>query len=430
MIRMEAEYELITPAFLGGADNQAGQPELRVPSIKGALRFWWRALRWREGLGVAALRDQEAALFGSADSKKGRSRVSLALVTTATAGSLPRRQRGENVSVFFGATPSRDKGAPRRVGLGATYLGYGVIDAKGGKLERGCLDVPLRFRLQLLFDPRPDADSKDVATLVEQITCALKALGTLGGLGARSRRGFGSVALRSLRIGDKDMWKDPASATELVEQIKVLHRSSSDSVNGTSDPSSLPEWTALSARAHHVVLVGPPNGKDTAAMELLDRVGQELVRFRSYGRNGKILDREDATPLFGDDHDLFKDVINGQRPQVHPRRAVFGLPHNYYSSHDGKKMDVQPGERGLDRRGSPLLLHVHRCGDRPVAVLSFLPARFLPDPRDRIGVDRYQVPLRPDAELWRPITDFLARVKDPLRRDKLGIVDAYPVTVP
>ncbi|MCW5921261.1 MAG: type III-B CRISPR module RAMP protein Cmr1 [Saprospiraceae bacterium] len=33
----------ITPAFLGGADPK-GTPELRAPSIKGALRFWWRAM--------------------------------------------------------------------------------------------------------------------------------------------------------------------------------------------------------------------------------------------------------------------------------------------------------------------------------------------------------------------------------------------------
>lgn len=33
----------ITPAFLGGADPK-GTPELRPPSIKGALRFWWRAM--------------------------------------------------------------------------------------------------------------------------------------------------------------------------------------------------------------------------------------------------------------------------------------------------------------------------------------------------------------------------------------------------
>ena len=34
--------ETITPMFLSGADGTT--PELRAPSIKGALRFWWRAM--------------------------------------------------------------------------------------------------------------------------------------------------------------------------------------------------------------------------------------------------------------------------------------------------------------------------------------------------------------------------------------------------
>ena len=42
MESQEFEVEIVTPLFLGGADpNKA---ELRAPSIKGALRFWWRAL--------------------------------------------------------------------------------------------------------------------------------------------------------------------------------------------------------------------------------------------------------------------------------------------------------------------------------------------------------------------------------------------------
>jgi len=36
------DYETITPMFLAGADQ--GQVELCAPSIKGTLRFWWRAM--------------------------------------------------------------------------------------------------------------------------------------------------------------------------------------------------------------------------------------------------------------------------------------------------------------------------------------------------------------------------------------------------
>ncbi len=36
------ECETITPMFLACADGKT--PELRPPSIKGLMRFWWRAM--------------------------------------------------------------------------------------------------------------------------------------------------------------------------------------------------------------------------------------------------------------------------------------------------------------------------------------------------------------------------------------------------
>ncbi|MBD3158141.1 MAG: type III-B CRISPR module RAMP protein Cmr1, partial [Candidatus Lokiarchaeota archaeon] len=41
MERTEIEIELLTPMYLGGATKQ---PEFRIPSIKGLLRFWLRAI--------------------------------------------------------------------------------------------------------------------------------------------------------------------------------------------------------------------------------------------------------------------------------------------------------------------------------------------------------------------------------------------------
>lgn len=70
---IEASFEIVTPMFIGGADP-SDSPELRPPSIKGALRFWWRALQWGMCLEKTAsheaalneLHRQEVALFGRA----------------------------------------------------------------------------------------------------------------------------------------------------------------------------------------------------------------------------------------------------------------------------------------------------------------------------------------------------------------------------
>lgn len=50
----EGELRFITPAFLSGADQAVA--EIRVPSIRGALRWWFRA--------VGGTRDDEIAVFG------------------------------------------------------------------------------------------------------------------------------------------------------------------------------------------------------------------------------------------------------------------------------------------------------------------------------------------------------------------------------
>jgi CRISPR type III-B/RAMP module RAMP protein Cmr1 len=64
--RVTAESEVVTPLFLGGADP-ARTVELRAPSIKGVLRFSWRALAWSRLDGnLEAIRSEEALLFGIA----------------------------------------------------------------------------------------------------------------------------------------------------------------------------------------------------------------------------------------------------------------------------------------------------------------------------------------------------------------------------
>ena len=67
------ECETITPMFLSGADGRT--PELRAPSIKGALRFWWRAMNGH--LPLNELRKEEAKIFGGTGENEGRSTFSI-----------------------------------------------------------------------------------------------------------------------------------------------------------------------------------------------------------------------------------------------------------------------------------------------------------------------------------------------------------------
>lgn len=61
--KISSEIETVTPMFLAGADGKTA--ELRPASLKGLLRYWWRALEAESDL--SKLHDKEAEIFGSVD---------------------------------------------------------------------------------------------------------------------------------------------------------------------------------------------------------------------------------------------------------------------------------------------------------------------------------------------------------------------------
>jgi len=140
---IEARYLLTTPLFCGGADPAVA--ELRLPSFKGVLRFWWRALAWSRCNGdLARIQREEDLLFGSAGG--GQAQVLMRL------GAVGRLDTIKSRKVL---TEAKDDA--RVVGMGARYLGYGLMEAfdrpkaglKAGQLSRAALLAPLDFTVQL-----------------------------------------------------------------------------------------------------------------------------------------------------------------------------------------------------------------------------------------------------------------------------------------
>ena len=334
-VEIEATYRVVTPLFCAGADGR--RAEVRLPSFKGVLRFWWRALAWsRYGGDLHEIREEENALFGSSGS--GQSRVLLRLDQT------DRQTRA------FGRDLS--------VAQGARYLGYGVME-RGADKERACLCSPFSFTVHLRGHDLLYAQ-------VQSLQRALTALGVMGGMGARSRNGYGSLAMESLCANGQEQWSVPKEVNDLRNGIKVLYSSPA--------PRNLPAYTALSGITRHVLI----SSLQTEPLGLLNLIGLQL-----------------------------KDAI---RSCDRHRRIAFGLPRG----------------RRNDRRASPLFIHIHECGDGPVAVLSFLPARFLPEGKSDISVGGCRVLQQPEADLYRPVHDFLDRLLDH-RKCKEGFTDVVEV---
>ena len=395
---VEATYRVVTPMFCGGADPSR-PAELRLPSFKGVLRFWWRALAWaRLGGDLEKIQKQEACLFGSTDG--GQSRVVMRL------GEVKPRptqiEKGRLLGRDGSEAPSGTSHA-NMVGPGARYLGYGVMafGKSAGKLSRPCMVAPMDFAVQMRCR---GLESEDIDSLKR----ALIALGTLGGMGAKSRKGYGSLVLWSLRVDGNRDWRAPQTIDELDQCIRCLHETETRHT-ALHRPEDIP-ITALSPITRHVLLTA--NG-DRSPLELLDLVGREMVRFRAWGHNGKVLPNVPSERNFKADHDLMK-LSHWQRNE-HPERVAFGLPHNYGEGKGQQQVGTADGR--FDRRASPLFIHIHLLENRPVAVLSLLPAVFLPRPKSpfpdalpQVSVGGNKIPQRREEELFWPVHEFLNRL--------------------
>lgn len=171
--------EIITPMFLAGADSSI--PELRPPSIKGALRFWWRAMHGE--MSIPDLKKAETMIFGGGGEDARRSRVSLSikplqLITNNTL-------RAKNIEM-----PSPTKDNPDRTIKADLfrYLAYGAH-------EREYIDCGSTFDLTFRF--------VDPVSINDEILMPLKMLSFIGGLGAKSRNGYG--CFRILSCSDKSV---------------------------------------------------------------------------------------------------------------------------------------------------------------------------------------------------------------------------------
>ncbi|MFA0766493.1 MAG: hypothetical protein BDTLLHRC_001446 [Candidatus Fervidibacter sp.] len=168
--KFQATLETVTPLFLGGSDPR-GQPELRAASFRGAMRFWLRALLG----GVLGDRPDkifqcESQVFGSTD------HASPVVVRLKP----HRLDWGEHYPL-----PHHEK--PRFRGFNGFNPGQ-------------------QFGVCLL--------SHDEVAL-QQAQKALQLLCYLGGLGRRSRRGFGS-----LQITDGELALTATSVEELANALK------------------------------------------------------------------------------------------------------------------------------------------------------------------------------------------------------------------
>lgn len=365
-----ATYKIITPMFIGDAEQQA--TTISPQSFKGALRFWWRALAWgriREASSsdeeaLKELHHQEAVLFGSsANNPKDEKNNTYGKGQFAIKIEQPEKLKVKSAGSVH---PELKKYSASR------YLGYGVIEAfasrnkgiEAGQLVRDCIDENQYFSVSLIVEGNDRID---------EMSNILKLIGLLGGLGSKARKGFGSINLTKLTVSGvtETQWEPPQSFEEYQTIVQQLLKR----VVGCE----MPPFSALSSKAFIEKTVNRQ-----AAYEVLENYGKAMMLYRSWGKNGKVLD-DDAERNFKDDHDWSKSP-NNFKPNFHPDRVIFGLPHNYGKIQVGRDLKKQYG-----RRASPLFFHVQQIGNEFIGVAYILRSQFLPA-NEGIKADKNTVP--------------------------------------
>jgi len=247
VVTLERRYRLITPLFGGGVEPQTADPVtvIRGPAVRGHLRFWWRACRGgRFGGDLRRMKEAEDALWGAASTpeRPRPSRVQIAVEVTRRGAALEvTNRKGQKISVG-------DPGSP---------YSYAAFPLQ--KTDRVVLrDV--EFTLRLTFPKREQAE----------VEAALWAWETFGGIGGRTRRGFG--ALHRLD-------SPPGQAADSNAVRQMINKGLSQHVAAGAWPPGVPH---LGPPAQFKIIGPPATNPLDAWRQLIDR----LRRFRQWRTQG------------------------------------------------------------------------------------------------------------------------------------------------
>jgi CRISPR type III-B/RAMP module RAMP protein Cmr1 len=375
--------EVTTPLFNGGADpdGSAGfRPDdeagVRVASIRGAMRFWFRALAGTvAGPDLRLLAGLERHVFGDAGNP---SPLQMRIPQQ------PRIERTEAPEFLAG-----ERGKWIGYLLGPGMIKYDAANHRF-RLTRQYISVGQKFDIKLRF-PRDDVGTLALGAL--RLCCMY------GGFGARTRRGFGGVRIIEVDGPLAGPWTEDslkgrgladfagvrslqptgelATCREVLAGVRKqvlpdLGSPVSPQQEFDSDWSGPPPYPVLS-KAWSVV--GVSGGESFENWQkTLRHAGKQLRHFRAPEDN----DRPDAKYQPKIETPEWKDVVYGTSD--HFKVGALGLPVVYK---DGYVVNVDR-RSGRDaeklRRASPLWLRaVETGGNWRLLSFAFL-GQFLPGP--------------------------------------------------
>jgi len=222
--------ELVTPAFLAGANQQAEDCDLRPATLRGQLRWWWRTMH-AGLLDVQTLRALEAAIWG--DTKSGGAvRIVVEKRSGGSAIAFDKRSKAS----FNDQQKVSDLGIPngdtRKTTQGLWYASYGMDESNR---RRFVLEPPASWCVRLIA--RPARFSKNGVAItaqqvLQQAQSALWLLTSFGGLGSKAGKGFGSLSTNDL--GNENLDSVRQLAADLRQSLTLSSTFSNTAVGSAS----------------------------------------------------------------------------------------------------------------------------------------------------------------------------------------------------
>ncbi len=201
LCEISVRLEVVTPIFGGGTETRAIDEVdvIRAPTVRGHLRFWWRALYAAQYESASALYDRESRIWGRAavetrQTEKGddRSRVEIR-IEVERQGELDSSDIRPYDSKAGKATPG-------------AYALWPAGEQKRAQIPTAPRRMPgTQFRLTLLAP----------ANVETEIRNALRAWVLFGGYGSRTRRGLGSLGV----LADRGSWLPVKPTRDAIKDL-------------------------------------------------------------------------------------------------------------------------------------------------------------------------------------------------------------------
>lgn len=423
MITKTCTVSVITPIFGGGTKAGENDPItlIRPSSIRGHLRFWWRAIRGAAFSSVKELQQREGEIWGVSDNPSLIS-VTVDIVkkdtpTPCATYAWDQQKRGGQGDYDFVWKPPFD--------TPDSPLPYVLFPFQGGAPDSHTAKDPAlcvraaQFNLHLEFPKPPhvaryrnfynerrkkvnlpflhEADD-DIATDVD---LALWAWVNFGGIGARTRRGCGALHCKELA---------PQSVNDIAKWFTQKQLDYRQSSGATLEMSRLSNDLFISS------------SKPTAPVQAWAQSVKVLREFRQEGVGRK--------PRPQIEKPLSRSNLPGRsywpepetlrrlaqtRPAKHPRlthipddafpRAELGLPiiFHFQDERSGEPRDSELYPKDKTRMASPIIVRPLAVGDGSQAVPMIL--RLATPPLQEIELKKlHGAPTKPGAHVFNSVS--------------------------